>query len=93
MPHTTPPSCSPALPRKLVRRVREGRERLHLEHSNIRRAIYPQEFVLVASHMHQFELVGWWNDWDFNQPLDSVTHGIVRPIIVLRRKLVRPNSL
>ena len=73
--------------------VREGRERLHLEHSNIRRAIYPQEFVLVASHMHQFELVGWWNDWDFNQPLDSVTHGIVRPVIVLRRKLGRSNSL
>jgi SAM-dependent methyltransferase len=65
--------------------VRDGKHRLHLSHSNIRRAIYPQEFMLAATHLHRFELVGWWNDWDFSAPLDQVTHGIVRPITILRR--------
>ncbi len=65
--------------------VRDGKQRLHLNHVNIRRAIYPQEFILAATHLHRFELVGWWNDWDLNAPLEQVTRGIVRPITVLRR--------
>jgi len=65
--------------------VHEGKQRFYLSHKNIRRAIYPQEFILAATHLHKFEFIGWWNDWDFNAPLDRVSHGIVRPITILRR--------
>lgn len=66
--------------------VRDGKQRLHLNHSNIRRAIYPQEFMLAATYLNDFEFVGWWNDWNLNAPLAKITRGIVRPITVLRRR-------
>lgn len=65
--------------------VRDGKERMQLNHSNVRRAIYPQEFLLAATYLSKFELVGWWNDWDLNAPLDHINSGIIRPITVLRR--------
>ena len=48
--------------------VRDGKQRLHLNHTNIRRAIYPQEFMLAATYLNDFEFVGWWNDWDLSLP-------------------------
>ena len=48
------------------------------------RQIYPQEFLLFIDARSDFEFVGWWNNWDVNQPLDG-TQKIIRPITVLRR--------
>jgi SAM-dependent methyltransferase len=51
----------------------------------VKRAIYPQEFLAFVARRPEFEFVGWWNDWDLEQPL----HGdrpVNRPIIILRRK-------
>ncbi|NLY11961.1 MAG: class I SAM-dependent methyltransferase [Firmicutes bacterium] len=59
-------------------RVRKFRE------SHLRRAIYPQEFVLASTKLSPFELVGWWNNWNLNKPLTGKERN-VRPMILLRR--------
>ena len=35
--------------------------------------------------MGLFEFVGWWNDWNLDQPLGATTDAIYRPITLLRR--------
>lgn len=62
----------------------KGQER-RLRHTGLRRAIFPQEFVLASTKLHRFELVGWWNDWDLEKPLGAGRGEIIRPITVLRR--------
>ena len=60
-------------------------ERLVLEDKSIRRRLFPQEFLAFMRDRTAFEFVGWWNDWDLEQPLTG-EHGVDRPIILLRRK-------
>lgn len=55
------------------------------EAHNIRRAIYPQEFLLLLKLRNDFDFIGWWNDWDLEQPLKG-TEKINRPIILIRKK-------
>jgi SAM-dependent methyltransferase len=62
----------------------KGQQRTLL-HRGLRRAIFPQEFVLAATKLHRFELLGWWNDWNLQEPLGEGRGEIVRPITVLRR--------
>ena len=62
----------------------KGQERTLL-HQGLRRAIFPQEFILAATKLHKFEFIGWWNDWDLKVPLGEGRGEIVRPITVLRR--------
>lgn len=57
---------------------------LVLEETDLVRAIYPQEFLLMVEARNDFEFVGWWNDWDLEQPLDGKQE-ITRPITILRR--------
>lgn len=65
--------------------VRDGRKHLKLQNSTIRRAIYPQEFLLAAAKLNDFEFIGWWNDWDLFSPLEKTRGEIIRPISILRR--------
>ena len=51
---------------------------------DVKRAIYPQEFLLFISGREDFDFVGWWNNWDFNQPLEEARR-IDRPIALVRR--------
>ena len=39
----------------------------------------------LVSGMGLFEFVGWWNDWNLDQPLGATTDAIYRPITLLRR--------
>ena len=50
----------------------------------VKRAIYPQEFLLFISALDDFDFVGWWNNWDLAQPLEEATR-IDRPIALVRR--------
>jgi SAM-dependent methyltransferase len=59
-------------------------ERKHLEHKCVRRAILPQEFLLITGKGSDFEFVGWWNNWDLERPLVG-DEKIDRPIALLRR--------
>jgi SAM-dependent methyltransferase len=56
-----------------------------IEGTSVKRCIYPQEFLWMVAHQTEFEFVGWWNDWDLNQPLSEAEY-ISRPITILRRK-------
>ena len=48
----------------------EGTKRAFRDISVLRQ-IYPQEFLLFVATRSDFEFVGWWNNWDMNQPLDG----------------------
>ncbi len=52
---------------------------------DVKRAIYPQEFLHRIDALKSFEFVGWWNNWDLSQPLEKVSK-VNRPIILVRRK-------
>lgn len=49
------------------------------------RAIFPQEFLLFLEARTDFEFVGWWQDWDLNKPISTVSES-KRPIVLVRRK-------
>jgi hypothetical protein len=49
------------------------------------RVIYPQEFPLFIECCTDFEFVGWWNDWDLDEPLAAGSK-VNRPIVLLRRR-------
>ncbi|HHY09020.1 MAG TPA: class I SAM-dependent methyltransferase [Firmicutes bacterium] len=65
--------------------VKDGSKRKRLAHDGLRRAIFPQEFLLAATKLHRFEFLGWWDDWNWQRPLEEVKGDIYRPITVLRR--------
>ncbi len=58
---------------------------LTISSSDLRRMMYPQEFLLMIDAMDEFEFAGWWNDWDLKQPLSQVESEISRPIALIRR--------
>lgn len=64
--------------------VNDHGKRHTVAEKNIKRAIYPQEFLLLVRSLKDFEFMGWWNNWDLNQPLGQSTK-INRPIALVRR--------
>lgn len=65
--------------------VVDGQTQLSLSSHSVKRAVYPQELLELVSGMGLFEFVGWWNDWNLDQPLGATTDAIYRPITLLRR--------
>ena len=51
---------------------------------DIRRAIYPQEFLRFISSLNDFEFIGWWNNWNLAEPLEHAKN-ISRPIVAVKR--------
>lgn len=49
------------------------------------RAIFPSEFLTFVRTRTDFELVGWWRDWDLAQPITDLSSPD-RPVALLRRK-------
>jgi SAM-dependent methyltransferase len=68
----------------IVFEVNDRSKSVRIEGSDVRRVLYPQEFLLLLKDMGLFEFVGWWNLWDIDQPLDRVVK-VDRPIAVIRR--------
>jgi len=64
--------------------VDDNGEKHEITGTELKRAIYPQEFLLYIERHKNFEFVGWWNNWDMNVPLETVEK-IDRPIVVIRR--------
>jgi SAM-dependent methyltransferase len=52
----------------IVLEVNDHDERINIVDKSLRRAIYPQEFLLMVFNLEHFEFVGWWNNWDLGQP-------------------------
>ena len=55
------------------------------ESVDIVRVILPQEFLLLVEKSGNFEFVGWWNNWDLEQPIEKAEK-IDRPIALIRRR-------
>jgi len=55
-----------------------------LGQKDVRKLVYPQEFLYFISNNEHFEFVGWWNNWDLSQPLEAADK-INRPISLVRR--------
>jgi SAM-dependent methyltransferase len=49
------------------------------------RAIAPNEFLAFVRNRSDFEFVGWWKDWDLEQPITE-TSAVIRPVALLRRR-------
>jgi SAM-dependent methyltransferase len=64
--------------------VNDHGEKHNIVGKEIKRAIYPQEFLCFVSGLKHFEFVGWWNNWDLHQPLEQANK-IDRPIALVRR--------
>jgi SAM-dependent methyltransferase len=64
--------------------VLDNGQRLMYKGVDHKRIIYPQEFLLLIEHRTEFEFIGWWNDWNLEDPLPS-NKPITRPIVLLRR--------
>ncbi len=50
-----------------------------------RRAFFPGEFRRIVAEREDFEFVGWWNNWDLNQPFEKAER-VNRPIVLVRRR-------
>ncbi|MBU8934716.1 MAG: class I SAM-dependent methyltransferase [candidate division Zixibacteria bacterium] len=48
------------------------------------KSIEPTEFVGFISQRPDFELVGWWQDWNFDRPILRASN-VTRPIALVRR--------
>ena len=68
----------------IVFEVDDRGQGVRIEGTDVKRVLYPQEFLLLLKDMGLFEFVGWWNLWDLDQPLDRVVK-VDRPIAVIRR--------
>lgn len=64
--------------------VEENGRRFTLEDKSQRRRIFPQEFLAFIRDRTAFEFVGWWNDWNLDQPITG-EFAVDRPIVLLRR--------
>ena len=51
----------------------------------LKRAIYPQEFLLFIEARDDFEFVGWWCDWDLTEPVEEARF-VHRATTVVRRR-------
>jgi SAM-dependent methyltransferase len=70
----------------LIMEVDDNGDRQVISSRYPKKLIFPQEFLFFINQRQDFELMGWWNDWDLSKPLESVCKEIARPIILLRKK-------
>jgi SAM-dependent methyltransferase len=68
----------------IVLEVDDHGQKQRIVGTDIKKAIYPQEFLVFISSLRHFKFVGWWNNWNLSQPLEQ-TADISRPIILVRR--------
>jgi SAM-dependent methyltransferase len=64
--------------------VQENGKEMHFESTDVTKVIFPQEFLLLIEKTKKFEFVGWWNNWDINEPIEKAKK-IERPLILVRR--------
>lgn len=69
---------------KVIVDVEEDGRKFRLEGVDIRHTIFPQEFLLLIEKVGTFEFIGWWNNWDLDQPIEDAEE-VNRPITLIRR--------
>lgn len=68
----------------IILEVNDHGKKLNIIGKDIKKAIYPQEFLCFVSGLKHFEFVSWWNNCDLRQPLEQANK-IDRPIALVRR--------
>lgn len=68
----------------LTAAVDDHGSRFHLEGEEVTRVIFPQEFLLLVKATGVFEFIGWWNNWDLDEPVEKAKR-VGRPIVLIRR--------
>jgi SAM-dependent methyltransferase len=71
-------------------KVDDRGKKVELEDRHLRRIIYPQEFKLLIEKTGCFEFIGWWNNWNLDDPIkegepSTSERKIERPIAAIRR--------
>lgn len=74
-----------AFDENLVLEVSDRGRPFRCEHSSSRRALFPQEFRQYIDQRGDFEFLGWWENFDFEQPILDDGKPIMRPVVVVRR--------
>ncbi len=69
---------------KIAVNVNDHGKNLYLETIEVSRVIFPQEFLLLLEKSGKFEFIGWWNNWNLEEPIDGVER-VSRPITLIRR--------
>lgn len=68
----------------MVFEVDDHGEKQEISGKHIHRAVYPQEFLRFIESLDEFEFVGWWNNWNLDEPLEYAKK-IDRPIALIWR--------
>jgi len=73
---------------KIILDVNDNNIDYHMKEVMIKRAVFPQEFLMIIEDSTEFTFVGWWNNWDIDQPLREVhdIRAVNRSVTLLRRK-------
>jgi SAM-dependent methyltransferase len=69
---------------RLVLDVDDDGKKLHMESNEMRRLLFPQEFLLLVEKVGRLEFIGWWDNWNLARPIHEVDE-TTRPIALLRR--------
>ena len=69
---------------KILADVDDHGKQIHLENVEVGRTIFPQEFLLLVEKSKKFEFIGWWNNWNLEEPIEKAAR-IDRPITLIRR--------
>ncbi|MEM3090335.1 MAG: hypothetical protein QXW17_01085, partial [Candidatus Bathyarchaeia archaeon] len=64
--------------------IEEGKTKV-LKTEKVGKLIFPQEFLELLNRNGKFEFVGWFNNFDLEQPLEKAEK-FNRPTTLLRRK-------
>jgi hypothetical protein len=70
---------------RLSAEVDDHGEAHSFESVDLVRVILPQEFLLLVEKSGNFDFIGWWNNWDLDQPVEKARK-IDRPIALIRRR-------
>jgi hypothetical protein len=66
--------------------VNDHGRKINMVNKEIKRLVYPQEFLMFVCSLKDFEFLGWWNNWNLKKPLENAANKINRPIVLLRRR-------
>jgi hypothetical protein len=64
--------------------IEEGKTKV-LKTEKVGKLIFPQEFLELLNKNGKFEFIGWFNNFDLEQPLEKAER-FNRPVTLLRRK-------
>ncbi len=66
--------------------VKDDGSACQLFETAIIRVFYPKEFLQIIERTRDLEFVGWWNNWNLQEPITEGLEKIGRTITLLRRK-------